>query len=646
MAGSSCDQVATSMTVRRYRSARHRSLWPSLLIVVVLMGAGAAGVWAVMRRPVGRSADQAAAAFAAEWARGRLRDVPLANTTAGDATARYRRLVAGLGNSRVETTVIDTATDGGHGVARIRVRWLLPRATWAYTAKVALTRSAGGWAVRWQAGDINPRLHDGDRLELTRIAAPRGQILGANGRALMKERPVVDVGVEPARVRNIQSLTRRLAALLHIDAASLAQRIRSAKPHAFVNVITLRRNDYEALRPRLYPLRGTVFTTGHLPLAPTRTFARSLLGSVGPATAELIDASHDRLHVGDLTGLSGLQAQFERRLAGRPGLAVEVRRPHSSIVLFEKAPRAGLPVATTLDERVQRAADAALAGVSRPSALVALDIDSSDVEGVAVGPDGGGYDLALEGRYPPGSSFKIVTTDALLAGGLQPETTVSCPAYSVVDGKAFHNAEHEVLGEVPFHVAFARSCNTAFVGLAPRLPYAAESQTASLFGIGRDWHLGVPVFGGDAPVATDPVDRAAAAFGQGRLLVSPLVMAGVAASVARGYWKRPRLLLRPDVRPADDGPPIAGAPTVRRLMREVVVSGTGTAAASVPGAPVYGKTGTAEYGNEVPPRTHAWFVGWQGRIAFAVLVADTKDGFGGDVAAPIAAAFLNLLARG
>ncbi len=646
MAGSSYDPVATSMTVRRYRSAAHRSLWPSLLIVVVLIGAGAAGVWAVARRPVGRSADQVAAAFAAGWARGNLRDVPFANTTAGDATTRYRRLVAGLGDSRVETGLIDTATDGADGDARVRVRWSLPRATWTYTAKVALTRSAGGWAVSWQADDINPHLRAGDRLQLTQIAAPRGQILGADGRPLITDRPVVDVGVEPARVRNIRSLTRRLAAILHIDAASLAPRIRSAKPHAFVDVITLRRNDYEALRPRLYPIPGTVFTTGQLPLAPTRTFARALLGSVGPATAELIDASHGRLHVGDFTGLSGLQAQFDQRLAGRPGLAVEARRTHGSIVLFEKAPRAGLSVATTLDERVQKAADAALAGVSRPSALVALDIDSGDVEAVAVGPDGGGYDLALEGRYPPGSSFKIVTTEALLAGGLQPENTVSCPAYSVIDGKEFHNAEHEVLGEVPFHVAFARSCNTAFVSLASRLPYAAESQAASLFGIGRGWRLGIPVFGGSAPVATDPVDRAAAAFGQGRLLVSPLAMAGVAASVARGYWEQPRLLMRPNVRPAEDGPSIPGAPTLRQLMREVVVSGTGTAAASIPGAPVYGKTGTAEYGNEVPPRTHAWFVGWQGRIAFAVLVADTKDSFGGDVAAPIAAAFLDSLARG
>jgi cell division protein FtsI/penicillin-binding protein 2 len=614
--------------------------------VAALVTAGAVGARAITRRPDGQSADQAAAAFAAGWSRGQLRSVPFANTTGAAATARYRRLVGGLGSSRPAAAVIDTATDGTSGVARIRVRWSLPGATWSYTAKVALAHRAGGWAVRWQAADIDPRLHADDRLELTRIPAPRGEILGDDGRPLVKERPVVDVGVEPARVRNVPDLARRLSRLLGVDGGSLAQRIRAAKPHAFVDVITLRRSDYETLRSRLHPLQGTVFMTGQLPLAPTRTFARALLGSVGPATAEQIDASDGRLQAGDLTGVSGLEAQYDKRLAGQPGVGVVARSADGAVVLFEHAPVPGLPVATTLDARVQGAADQALAGVSRPSALVALDIGSGDVEAVAVGPDGGGYDLALEGRYPPGSSFKIVTTEALLDRGLRPEDTVSCPGSSVVDGKAFHNAEHEVLGDVPFHIAFALSCNTAFVALATRLQLAAESQAASLFGIGRTWRLGVPVFSGSAPVADSAVDRAAAAFGQGRLLVSPLAMAGVAASVARGFWKQPQLLRRPDLRPSANGTSIDGAPTLRQLMREVVLSGTGTAAASVPGARVYGKTGTAEYGNDLPPRTHAWFVGWQGQIAFAVLVADTNDGFGGDVAAPIAARFLRSLARG
>jgi cell division protein FtsI/penicillin-binding protein 2 len=626
-----------------HRAGRRRS-WLPLVAVAGVVVAGAIGVWALASRSGGTSPDQAAAAFAAGWTRGDLRDVPFSGTTGVEATRRYRRLVAGLGDARVAARVVDTRTEGSHGAARLDVRWLLPGATWSYATSVLLARHDGAWTARWRAADIQPRLHAGDRLELTRVAARRGEILGGDGHPLVTERPVVDVGVEPSRVRSVRTLTQRLAALLGIDAGPLARHIRAAPPHAFVDVITLRRSDYEALRSRLYPLHGTVFATGTMPLAPTRTFARALLGTVGPATAELIDASHGRLHAGDVTGLSGLQAQYDRRLAGRPGLRVDAEGPGRSVVLFEHDAVDGLPVATTLDERIQRAADDALARVRLPSALVALDIDTNDIDAVAVGPDGGGYDLALEGRYPPGSAFKIVTAQALLAGGLQPEDPVSCPADTVVDGKSFHNAEHEVLGDVPFRVAFARSCNTAFVGLANRLSVSAESQAAALFGIGKDWRLGVPAFNGTAPVATDAVDRAAAAFGQGRVLVSPLALAAAAAAVARGQWEQPRLLLTPAVTPQAGGPPISEASTLRSLMRDVVVDGTGSAVLSVPGAPVYGKTGTAEYGNDVPPRTHAWFIGWQGRIAFAVLVADTKDGFGGDVAAPIAATFLKSLA--
>ena len=78
----------------------------------------------------------------------------------------------------------------------------------------------------------------------------------------------------------------------------------------------------------------------------------------------------------------------------------------------------------------------------------------------------------------------------------------------------------------------------------------------------------------------------------------------------------------------------------RALMRSVVTEGSGTALQGAPGGDVFGKTGTAEYGTEVPPKTRAWFVGYQGDLAFAVLVEDGRSG--GSVAAPIAKSFLDL----
>jgi cell division protein FtsI/penicillin-binding protein 2 len=124
-------------------------------------------------------------------------------------------------------------------------------------------------------------------------------------------------------------------------------------------------------------------------------------------------------------------------------------------------------------------------------------------------------------------------------------------------------------------------------------------------------------------------------IGQDRIVASPLAMAGVAAAVADGRWRAPRLLHGD---PAATGPalPQSELTTLRTLMRSVVTSGTGTALASVPGE-VAGKTGTAEFGSGNPPATHAWFIAYRGDLALAVLV--DKGASGGAVAAPFAARF-------
>jgi cell division protein FtsI/penicillin-binding protein 2 len=151
--------------------------------------------------------------------------------------------------------------------------------------------------------------------------------------------------------------------------------------------------------------------------------------------------------------------------------------------------------------------------------------------------------------------------------------------------------------------------------------------------------LGVEGFGADVPVTDDAVEHAAQVIGQGRVLTSPLAVAVGAATVQAGRLRLPRLLADA---PADaPGPELPEAAALQALTRSVVTDGTGTAVRDVPGEPVRGKTGTAEYGTEVPPRTHAWFAGSSGDLAFAVLVED--GGFGGQTAAPLAARLLRAL---
>jgi cell division protein FtsI/penicillin-binding protein 2 len=283
-----------------------------------------------------------------------------------------------------------------------------------------------------------------------------------------------------------------------------------------------------------------------------------------------------------------------------------------------------------------------------------------------------GYNRALLGRYPPGSTFKVVTAGALLESGLRPTDAVDCPKEAKVGGRTFGNFEDEVLGRVPFSSAFAHSCNTAFVQqAAKRLDGDELVAAAAQYGFGLDPSPSLPAVTSRVPDPSDEADLAAEAFGQGRVTASPLQMALVAATVAEGRWRHPKLVsgetpesggstepggstessgsTQPGgsdgsgsndsggVEPAKSPDPLDAkvAGTLRTLMRQVVTEGT-AASAGLPGK-VAGKTGTAEFGTGDPLPTHAWFIGFRGDLAFSVVVED--GGVGGRVAAPVAARF-------
>jgi cell division protein FtsI/penicillin-binding protein 2 len=278
----------------------------------------------------------------------------------------------------------------------------------------------------------------------------------------------------------------------------------------------------------------------------------------------------------------------------------------------------------------QSAAEAALEGVANPAGIVVVDVPTGQIRAVASRPLDQ-FNRAMSGRYPPGSSFKIVTGAALLASGVSIDQNVACPPDVKVGGKTFRNFEGSALGEVNFRTAFVQSCNTAFIGLATPLG-GKLAEAASSFGFGAKYDLPLNAAGGSFPEPRDATERAAAAIGQGRVTASPLHMATVAAAVAGGGWRPPVLLTdAPAVDPTALDPTVAQ--TLQSLTETVVREGTGVRA-QVPGKPVSGKTGTAEFGQEVPPKTHAWFVGYSGPYAFAVLIED--GGVGGEVAAPIA----------
>jgi len=255
-------------------------------------------------------------------------------------------------------------------------------------------------------------------------------------------------------------------------------------------------------------------------------------------------------------------------------------------------------------------------------------------------PDSEQVNEAFAGAYPPGSTFKVVTSADLLEHGLTPSSAASCPPTVSVNGKVFHNFEGETTPSLSLLQAFAMSCNTAFIGLSGSLPDDSYAGAASQFGIGATLKLGLSAFGGKVPTPTSTSDAAATAIGQAQVLVSPLAMATVASAVDSGGLRLPRLVAAS----VDDTAPVQALdPTVvtdlRTMMQAVVTSPIGTAAGAGLPAGTVGKTGTAEFGNANPPQTDAWFIGYHGDLAFAVLVVG--GGVGGTAAAPIAAKFLD-----
>jgi cell division protein FtsI/penicillin-binding protein 2 len=597
--------------------------------------AGAAAVILFARGAEPPGPREALDPFAAAWTRGddrgaaALTDDPRA---AAAALAADRR---GLDGAQVQASVTSVQQRGDTARARLLMRWHVPAiGAWAYHTRVALQRRDGHWKVRWRPTVVHPRLTATHRLGTVRDPAARAPILDRRRRPLVAARAVVRVGIDRATVSDIGATATALAGVVGVDGPALARAAHRAGPRQFVEAVTLRASDYAPLAQRLEAIQGVQVVPGTAQLAPGRSFARALLGAVGPATAEQIKRSKGRVALGDDIGQWGLEARYQDQLAGTPARRIVIRdhRGAPIVTLLQRRAGKGRELDTTLDRDVQQAAEAALGDSRAKSALVALQPSTGDILAVANRPTDATYDRAIDGRYPPGSTFKVITTAALLRAGLKTNDIVNCPKTITVDGKLFRNFEGAAAGPVPFATDFAQSCNTAFVSLAPRLEPGALPRTARDFGLGR-------TDAGQVPAGRDAVARAAMMIGQDRIVASPLAMAGVAATVADGRWHAPRLVdgdRRRTATALTDGE----RTTLRTLMRSVVTSGTGTALASVPGE-VAGKSGTAEYGGGNPPPTHAWFIAFRGDLAIAVLVEKGRSG--GSVAAPIAKAFFDAL---
>ena len=399
----------------------------------------------------------------------------------------------------------------------------------------------------------------------------------------------------------------------------------------------------------VWPPRGQVLAADGTVLSSPAAIAQSgslslLTGNVVAATAKQARALGAPYQKGDLIGQGGIEQADQARLAGRPALIIRIEGPGKKVdATAVKFPAtAGRSVQTSIDMHTQLTAAHAVAGAATTKSIDMVVLQPSTGHILAVIERPGGFNRALQGIFPPGSTFKIVTASALTKKGLRPSTTVQCPPTVNIGGRTFHNFDNEHLGATNLLNAFAVSCNTTFAMLASQhLTGSALRSMAEEFGFNQKPALGIPAVLGRFSTPHQPVDLAADAFGQGTDLVNPLSQAAEAAAIEDGTWRPPQLVLNP-------APPQTAQPhklsaallgSLRPMMRAVVTKGTAAGVGFPPG--VYGKTGTAEYGSGLNPPSHAWFIGYRGDLAFAVLVEG--GGVGADASAPIANAFLHKL---
>lgn len=397
--------------------------------------------------------------------------------------------------------------------------------------------------------------------------------------------------------------------------------------------------------------RGTILASDGSPLAVSHGAKRSY--PQGALLAQAVGYASSRY------GTSGLEDAFDAELTAHTD-AVDPLSQLKQILAGAKGPPRGADIVTTLDLGIQRTLVQDLARYPRAAGVV-LDTRTGAVLALASvpaydpnqldalwttllhDPASPLLDRSTGGLYPPGSTFKIVTAaDALDAGAVTMSSGFNDPGYITIGNATIHDDEGEVGGYADLTGAFAKSSNVDFAQIALKIGVDTWFQYAAKWGLGKPVDFDLPVARDRVPAKKDVYDGILAqlGFGQADLLVTPMRMALVGATIAReGTTPRPYLVRRvgslSPTKPETIAQPISPdtARAVRDMMVAVVKSGTGTAAA-LPGVTVAGKTGTA---TNPHGRSHAWFVGFAPAESPSVVAAVVVEnvGYGGTYAAPV-----------
>jgi cell division protein FtsI/penicillin-binding protein 2 len=647
-----------------------------LAAVVILLVAGAVGgfvVWYYLQKDPADTAEAFLEQIVAEDLDGLELYYQGEPYPAGELGQAYRQFGQAFGLSSMELSdfalLSKENTDAVYTFAlRYESRYFEPMVV---TANLHLKRQTifDQWEVQWE--NNLPLTAYGLQADYMRerLEPKRGQILDRDGQILAGEGSLVAVGVQPDRITDPDRLLAALQTELGLDPDYVQRQYQApgVQGHWFVPLIRIREAEYHRVDPVLRPIPGIFFRRVEARSYPQGAYATHITGYPGEVTAAMLDAYPEREYMsGEIVGRSGLEQSQDDQLRGRPGYRFHVITGDSRTLLAEKPVLDGEDVVTTIDSRLQGLAHDTLG--DRIGAFVVLDAQTGAILALASTPSYDGNDFvggisterwqelsgdlrrpmfnrAVQGLYPPGSVFKVVTVAAALDQGLyEPESSFTDSGELVVEGNIVRNYQRQVFGEHNLHLAVVESINTTVAQVGLNLGAAKLQEYFSRLGLDQSFQLGLPMVPGQ--VGTPQRSRVALAWssiGQDQVLLTPLHLAQIFSVFANdGHVPPVHLISGRELDPPSAALKPETVVQMNGMLQDVVLTGTGTILRDA-GLSVFGKTGTAEV---VGGGMHAWFAGHTElpsgqRIAFAVLVEE--GGVGGQTAAPLARDFLRAL---
>ena len=524
-------------------------------------------------------------------------------------------------------------------------------------------------------GQYNHDRAQHNRIRPIPIVSDRGKIVDRSGQVLAANQITRSIYLYPRDQPKVewQKTAESLGKILAIEPKKILDELEKVGYQSSVPVRVYRKLKPEAFvalaeGPRI---PGLEIQSEASRVYPNGSMAAHLLGYIGEATEEDVK-KHPDFPPGMIVGQMGIERSADDELRGTWGnRLIEVDATGKELhVLGIQQPIQGQPLQLTLDLKLQKAAELALAG--RRGAAVVIDVKTGAILAIASAPtfDPNLFIRKISQRdwdslqsdqkplinralhpYPPASTFKIVSTIAALQSGkYQPDSTIATSDSINVGGTIFneHGSSHGVIG---FKEALAVSSNTFFYRVGLEIGPEEIKKWGENLGITRSsLDLDGGSYGGYLPTPASKEkyykepwfggDTVMTAIGQGLVQVTPLEMAVMISAIANGGRRvKPHLMVSqtnlPQMQPENTGMYPSTLKVLKEGLVAVVNEGTGQSLndGSIP--PTAGKTGTAEVSSGAD---NSMYVGYgpldNPQIAIAVVVEN--GGFGATSAVPIA----------